>query len=170
MQAPFHSGNSYRVDNSIQRIKKGTYTSGTDNLHAEQRCVPEVYVPYRWVMTWQERFVIVFLIVGALCGFSYAYYKEFFPPIDIKFKKPFGQDAPEAKKLEEIIEKAKAVNINSATIEDFMLLRGIGPSLAKRIVTYREENGPFVTIEVLKNVRGIGPKKFDNIKEFLVIE
>ncbi|HUN65533.1 MAG TPA: helix-hairpin-helix domain-containing protein [Bacteroidota bacterium] len=56
-----------------------------------------------------------------------------------------------------------AVDINSATKEEFTALPGIGGALAERIVLYREENGPFRSLEELMNVKGIGRKKYDQL-------
>lgn len=55
------------------------------------------------------------------------------------------------------------VDINSAAKEEFILLPGIGESLAERIILYREENGPFQSLEELMNVKGIGRKKFEQL-------
>jgi competence protein ComEA len=49
-----------------------------------------------------------------------------------------------------------AININNATIDDFDELPRIGPTLAERIVAYRDANGPFSAIEELLDVPGIG--------------
>ena len=57
------------------------------------------------------------------------------------------------------------VNINSASLEELMTLTGIGESKAKDIISYRETNGPFTTIEDLKKVSGIGDSIFAKIKE-----
>jgi len=56
------------------------------------------------------------------------------------------------------------VNINHAGTEDLETVRGIGPSLAVRIVNYREENDGFDSLEDLTNVRGIGQAKLQKIK------
>lgn len=48
-------------------------------------------------------------------------------------------------------------------------LEGIGPSLAQRIVSYRDANGPFTDIEQIKNVSGIGDKKFEAIKDDITV-
>ena len=48
------------------------------------------------------------------------------------------------------------LNINRATVTDFDRLPRIGPTLAERIVAYREDNGPFATLDELGNVPGIG--------------
>ena len=57
------------------------------------------------------------------------------------------------------------VDVNSADIAELDSLPGVGPSIAKRIIEYREENGPFKRIEDLMNVQGIGEKKFLQLKD-----
>ena len=49
------------------------------------------------------------------------------------------------------------VNLNTATEQQLEALPGIGPSLARRIIAYREQNGPFRRVEDLERVKGIGP-------------
>lgn len=61
------------------------------------------------------------------------------------------------------------ININTATLEQLQLLPGIGESLAQRILDYRAERGDFKSTEELMNVSGIGEKKFDSIKEYVII-
>lgn len=62
------------------------------------------------------------------------------------------------------------VNINEAAQSDLENLPGIGPSIASRIIEYREQNGKFGKIEELQNVKGIGNAKFSNIKEYVTVE
>ena len=61
------------------------------------------------------------------------------------------------------------VNVNTATAEQFEALPGIGPSTAKRIVSYREKNGPFKKLEDLMNVQGIGEKSFLKLRPHLSV-
>lgn len=66
--------------------------------------------------------------------------------------------------------KNTKVNINKATASELETINGIGPSLAEKIITYRKENGSFSSIEDLKNVSGIGEKKFEAIKDKIVVK
>lgn len=62
------------------------------------------------------------------------------------------------------------VNINTATQNELENLPGIGPSIASRIIEYREQNGKFEKIEDLQNVKGIGDAKFNTIKEHVMVQ
>lgn len=66
-------------------------------------------------------------------------------------------------------EYSDKININTATLEELKKLPRIGDALAKRIIEYRNKNGPFKRIEDLKNVSGIGDKMFENIKDMISI-
>lgn len=61
------------------------------------------------------------------------------------------------------------VNINTATIEELTALPGVGPTLAGRIVEYREKAGSFASVEEILNVKGIGEKNFEKIVEWLTV-
>ena len=57
-----------------------------------------------------------------------------------------------------------AVNLNTATKKELMTLDGIGDKKAEEIIKYREKT-PFTKPEDLKNIKGIGDKLFDKIKD-----
>jgi comEA protein len=61
------------------------------------------------------------------------------------------------------------ININTATVEQLQSLPGIGPATAKNIVEYRTKAGKFNRIEEIINVKGIGEKKFQKIKDRLIL-
>ena len=65
---------------------------------------------------------------------------------------------------------SKKVNINTATQEELDALPGIGPSIAAKIIDYREQNGKFNSIEEIKEVSGIGDAKYEKIKDSITIK
>lgn len=61
------------------------------------------------------------------------------------------------------------VDLNSADAAALDALPGVGPSTAAKIIADREANGPFTAPEDLMRVSGIGEKKFEALKEYLVV-
>ncbi|MFA5536486.1 MAG: helix-hairpin-helix domain-containing protein [Bacillota bacterium] len=59
------------------------------------------------------------------------------------------------------------INLNTATKDELTKLPGIGPTLAQRVVDYREKNGFFSSVDELKQVSGIGDKKFAEIEDLV---
>ena len=61
------------------------------------------------------------------------------------------------------------IDINTATLEDFESLPGIGPTMAKRIIDYRNINGRFDIVEDLTEVSGIGDKTIEKLRDRLAV-
>lgn len=72
-------------------------------------------------------------------------------------------------KEEEESGKNSVININTANIEALTAIPGVGSATAEKIVTYRKENGKFKTVEDIKNVSGIGDKKYEAIKDYISV-
>ncbi len=68
-----------------------------------------------------------------------------------------------------LAQEAAKININTATVEELVVLPGVGDSVAKSIVEHREKNGGFKTTDDLKQVKGIGDKKFEKIKDMVTV-
>ena len=64
---------------------------------------------------------------------------------------------------------AAVVNINTAGVEQLMLLPRIGPAVARRIVEFREKNGRFQKAEDLLLVQGVGEKTFELIQPHIAV-
>jgi competence protein ComEA len=62
------------------------------------------------------------------------------------------------------------INLNTATVEQLQTLPGIGPTLAKRIVTFRDKNHGFKRVEELLAVPGISEKKWKAIRDKVEIK
>ena len=61
------------------------------------------------------------------------------------------------------------IDINSATLSELQLLPGIGPSLAQRILDYRQINGRFSSVADLTKVNGIGQKRLEAILDYITV-
>lgn len=63
-----------------------------------------------------------------------------------------------------------AVNLNTASKAELEAVKGIGPKKAEAIIAYREKNGPFKTVDDLKNVNGFGDKSVANMRSDLTVD
>lgn len=64
---------------------------------------------------------------------------------------------------------AVQINLNSCTASELENLPGIGPKTAEQILSYREKNGVFARTEDLLLIKGIGPKKYEAIRELVAV-
>ena len=85
-----------------------------------------------------------------------------------------GEELPDQEVVERIVETGPVenigkVNINNADINELKTLPGVGDVIAARIIAYREAT-PFRTVEDLQNVSGIGDKKFQDLKDLVIIK
>ncbi|GAA0790559.1 ComEA family DNA-binding protein [Marinobacterium sediminicola] len=66
---------------------------------------------------------------------------------------------------------AEPVDINTATASEIAAaLNGVGPAKAEAIVAYREANGPFVAVDQLSDVKGIGPATVEKNRELILLQ
>ncbi|CWW60230.1 ComE operon protein 1 [Enterococcus faecalis] len=85
-----------------------------------------------------------------------------------------GEPVPQS--LETLQESAPAqqnqegkINLNTATEAELQTISGIGAKKAQEIIRFRDEQGPFKTVEELKNVSGIGEKTVERLKDMLTV-
>jgi competence protein ComEA len=70
---------------------------------------------------------------------------------------------------EQVLTLGGALDLNSATAGDLEALPGVGPTLAQRIILYRQSEGPFRSIEDLLGVHGIGKKKLARLAPLITV-
>lgn len=61
------------------------------------------------------------------------------------------------------------MNLNQATVEQLVELKGIGQKTAQAIIEYRQSHGEFTSVDDIVNVKGVGQKKLDSIRELLTV-
>lgn len=71
---------------------------------------------------------------------------------------------------EEVAPEFHPVDLNTAGLEELDTLPGIGESLARRIIAWREEHGPFGRTEDIMEVSGIGPAKFAELEDWVTVD
>jgi len=64
---------------------------------------------------------------------------------------------------------AAPLDLNSATVEQLEQLPGIGPTIAKAIVRFREKSGPLKRVEDLLAVRGVSKNKLEKLRPYVVV-
>jgi len=69
----------------------------------------------------------------------------------------------------EVTEQGDKININTADATDLDKLPGIGPVRAADIISYRDSHDGFKSIEEIKNIKGIGDKSFENLKDLITV-
>jgi len=69
-----------------------------------------------------------------------------------------------------MVGKLASVNLNTASAAELGELPGVGPVLAERIITFRNENGRFRRVEHLMMVRGVSDRKFRELRSMIRVE
>jgi competence protein ComEA len=110
-------------------------------------------------LTKYEKYILLFLVVTAFLGTALLHYKKTSP--GTPDRTTLFPSRPQ---------RLAIININTATEQELMALKGIGPALAARIVAYRRDRGYFVSKEDLQKVRGIGPATLKAIEEMITVK
>lgn len=82
----------------------------------------------------------------------------------------FSVDKSSVSSEENFVLLEKSINLNTAGIEQFMKLPGIGIKTAENIVRYRNEISGFAEIDQLIEVKGIGKVKLNNIRKYVFVD
>ncbi len=111
-------------------------------------------------------------IVLAVCGLASVYWAATSGSRPAPAQAPAITDQPVASSPTPALPKnvrPGILDLNTASAAELELLPGVGPSLAARIVEYREKNGPFKQFDDLDKVYGFGPKMLEKIRPLVEV-
>ncbi|MBQ1768487.1 MAG: ComEA family DNA-binding protein [Oscillospiraceae bacterium] len=124
----------------------------------------------KWILA--ITFLVVCFAVGFFFGHSGKWHSvTISPKVQTEYEPAYesGEVESNIKLTEASNDTAGIVNINTAGVEQLQTLPGIGEALAKRIIEYREEFGPFQSVDELQSVSGIGKAKLDSIRDKITV-
>ncbi len=151
-------------------------------------------------LTTSELNIFVFLIIMLSAGIIYKYYSsgtsDEHKTFDYSASDSLFEAADSIKPADEIEEKKfdykqevldfnkqnfnkikpvkttaeKSINLNTAGFDELIAVPGLGEKTAEKILKYRSENGRFNNLEQLKDIKGIGIKKFNKIRNYIYID
>lgn len=123
----------------------------------------------------QEIKALIFLLAALVIGGGITLYKRSHPDFAPELVSVYAEKAEMNLIQKENFQSRKPeikekININKASAKQLENLPGIGPVLAKRIVLLRGSKGKFKKLEELLEVKGIGSKKLEAIKKWVIID
>ena len=121
-------------------------------------------------MTIEEKIVLAGLSVLLLIGAAILYLRDIRTENDIVIAHDGIKKVYSLQEITAVIKEKNKVCINTAGEEDLARIPEVGTATARRIKAYREENGPFFSATQLLNVKGIGEKKFEKMKDMIKIQ
>jgi competence protein ComEA len=125
----------------------------------------------------RELWLLLLLAVSLGVGLAVREFRAGFPDLANRLEElDHEEPAPSAGSTRSVPSPSKIqgshdsrLDLNRATAEELQRLPGIGPTLAAQIVRTRERRGRFSSAEDLRTVAGIGPKKFDAIRDLVTV-
>ena len=118
-----------------------------------------------WYMTPRERMTLIVLMASALAATSILAWRKTHERVEA-----FAEATVQQRAWEQQLAAARTVNLNTASVEELRRLPRIGEATAERIVAYRAQHGPFLSVQELDRVSGIGPKTLIELQPYLIVE
>ena len=115
-----------------------------------------------------ERGILIFLVLMLISGIMVSALRKTRPPVGVMIEKFSAEDYKAAPDDEGL--SIRKIDINSASAEELMKIKGVGAAIAGRIVEYRLNNGTFSSVDDIKNVKGVGVALFEKIKSRITAE
>lgn len=106
-------------------------------------------------LTRQERRVVLFLAAVAISGLGIGFARKLSPPAEELFTRSY---------------RITKLNINKANVRELADTKAVSLKLARAIVAYRNDNGPFISLEDVRSVRGVGEYRYQKLKDSFFAE
>ena len=116
--------------------------------------------------TQSERATLNGLAVAAIVGFGLLLWQRSHEPLHLTMAPPISTQQV----WDQALAHARTIDVNTADVGELEQLPGVGPSLAIRIVAYRETHGRFSAASQLQSIKGIGPKIFEKIESYIRVD
>lgn len=114
----------------------------------------------------QEQLTLTALGVLALVGLGVLAWQHRQPPLTVMGMPITIQTAS----WDSMLQRARQIDVNTATVAELERLPQVGPALAQRIVEYRTRHGRFLRSEELARVKGVGPKTLQALQGYVTVE
>ncbi len=85
------------------------------------------------------------------------------------FREQLSEISKQVASESDSLENQNLINLNSASEQELDTLPNIGPARAEDIINYRDTRGGFKTIEEIKDIKGIGDKSFEDLKDLITV-
>ncbi len=118
-------------------------------------------------LTQQERVMLVVVGIAGFLGLGVLWRQNQQAPIRMGGESNAVQ---QARQWDHALAMSRQVDINAASAAELERLPDVGPSLANRIVEYRTAHGPFQSSEELAHVKGIGPKIYGALADYVTVK
>ena len=115
-----------------------------------------------------ERYILIFLIAALVLGVTVSALRKSQQGAGVTIDK---FDPERYKEISADTSQAgEKININTASAEELEKIKGVGRTIAERIVEYRYQNGAFASIDDIKDVKGVGVALFGKIRNRITTE
>jgi competence ComEA-like helix-hairpin-helix protein len=108
-------------------------------------------------MTSLFKVVLLILAVGTIWAIQHRYGPALPPPQEPSLESGLSTESYK-------------LNLNAASVQELESLFGVGPKLAEAIIRFREDHGDFTALDQLKEVEGIGEKRFATLSKLLTVD
>ena len=120
--------------------------------------------------TFHEKLVLIILSALLLTGAIILHARRSRPYNEITIVENGVKERLTLEQVERNLKETRKIDINISTAEEITSIPGVGEVLAARIVAYRDKHGNYHYENDLLNVKGIGKKKLEKIREYIRIE